>query len=108
MFSADMARTRLRLVSFKTQGMTVDRLRFGPIALWWHARHMLGCLPRLLLHNLPDEFIQRTLLEPAVSAGLPYVTKDVSNKGCITPNRLSHRHFESPKHERYEARNDQV
>src|SRR6266481_7027717 len=104
MFSADIARTKLRRVSITIRGMTVQYLRFTSFAMGWRPHHSLIFFPRLLLHNLLDEFFQRTLLEPTVSAGLLYIRKNGSNKGCITANGLFHRHSESPKHESYEAR----
>src|SRR5882724_10071866 len=105
MFNADIATTKLRSVSFTTQRMMVDHLRFTSFAIGCHTQHTLIFLPCLRLHNVLYDLFQPTCLEFPISASL-LMRKHVSCKVSIKANRLVYRHSKPAKHERYDARSD--
>src|SRR6266481_6157404 len=103
MFSADIAGTKLRPVSFTTRAMAVDGLRFTSFA-GRRPHHTLIFLPGLLLDYILDDFFQLTRLKLPVSAELLHISKNGSRKSSIAHNRLFHRHSKPAKQERYETR----
>src|SRR5882724_8429660 len=103
MFNADIAITKLRSVSFMTQGMMVDHLHFTSFAIRFHTQHTLIFFPCLHLHDVLYDLFQPTCSEFPVSASL-LMRKHVSCKVSITVNHLVYRHSKAAKHECYEAR----
>jgi len=101
----DIAITKLRSVSFATLGITVDRLRFTSFAMGWRTQHTLIFLPCLHLHNVPDDFLERTRFEFPVSASF-LIRKNLSSQVSIAANRLFHGHSKPAKHERYGLESD--
>src|SRR5882724_11295738 len=95
MFNADIATTKLRSVSFTTQRMMVDHLRFTSFAIGCRIQHTLILFPCLCLHDVLYDLFQPTCLEFPVSASL-LMRKHVSCKVSITANRHVYRHPSLP------------